>query len=205
MIRLFGESVQKVFNGREVFNNISFDIHTPSCLGIIGKNGSGKSTLIKIIAGLLQVTKGKILYEIDGKILSPDKLFKRIGFLSPYLQLYDEFTGIENLIIFDEIRNQKKEKEFYLDLLKKVELYDRRNDLLRTYSSGMKQRLKIAFALSNEPDVLLFDEPTSNLDDTGIEIIHSIMKQHKERGILVIASNDKSDYYLFDEIINLNK
>lgn len=205
MFSLNCKEICKVFNGRIIFENISFTVEPFSCLGIIGKNGSGKSTLIKIISGLIEPTKGKVFYQNNNNIFEPGNFINQIGFISPYLELYDEFTGLENLIIFDEIRKNRKSKEFYFDLLKKVGLFERRHDFLRTYSSGMKQRLKVAFALSNNPYVLLFDEPTSNLDDSGIEMIYSIIREHKKKGIIVIASNDKNDYNLFDIIIDLDK
>jgi heme exporter protein A len=204
MIRIIADNITKTFNGRKVLNNISFNIVNPFCLGITGKNGSGKSTLIKIVARLLDPSGGKLTYETEKKQINNESIFLNIGFLSPYLQLYDEFTALENLIIYDEIRGSRKEKQNYLDLLDKVQLADRRNDFLRTYSSGMKQRLKIAFALSNTPEILLFDEPTSNLDDAGIEMVHDIMNTHKKNGILIVASNDKNDYNFFDDVIKLD-
>jgi heme exporter protein A len=204
MIRIIADNLTKTFNRRKVLENISFSISAPYCLGITGKNGAGKSTLIKIIAGLLEPNSGKIDYEIEKKRFSTDAALSKIGFLSPYLQLYDEFSALENLIIYDDIRESKKDQKVYANLLEKVGLYERRNDYLRTFSSGMKQRLKIAFALSNSPEVLLFDEPTSNLDESGIKIVHNIMEEHKKNGILIVATNDKNDYNLFDDIIKLD-
>jgi heme exporter protein A len=204
MIRIIADNLTKTFNRRKVLENISFSIDAPFCLGIIGKNGAGKSTLIKIIAGLLEPNSGKLEYEIGTKRLKAEAAISRIGFLSPYLQLYDEFSALENLIVYDEIRGNKKDLKIYTNLLERVNLYDRRNDYLRTFSSGMKQRLKIAFALSNSPDVLLFDEPTTNLDESGIKIVRDIMDEHKNNGILIVATNDKNDYNLFDDIIKLD-
>jgi heme exporter protein A len=204
MIRIIADKITKTFNGRKVLTDVSFKLSNPFCLGITGKNGAGKSTLLKIIAGLLEPSTGKLFYETDYQNNNEEIQFLNIGFLSPYLQLYDEFTALENLITYDEIRGCKKENNHYNDLLNKVQLMDRRNDYLRTYSSGMKQRLKLAFALSNNPKILIFDEPTSNLDESGIELIHNVMNDHKKNGILIVASNDKNDYNLFDDVINLD-
>ncbi len=204
MLRLIGRNINKKFDGRKVIQDVSFEISAPHCLGITGKNGSGKSTLIKMLAGLLVPDNGEIRFEKNGKVITQDDLYGHIGFIAPYLQLYDEFSSMENLMIFDNIRGIKKERSFYIQLLKKVQLGDRRNDQVKTFSSGMKQRLKIAFAISGSPDILLFDEPTSNLDEDGINLVREVMTEQKKDKILVVASNDKNDYFLFDSSINLD-
>jgi heme exporter protein A len=90
-----------------------------------------------------------------------------------------------------------------LELLKQVGLSDRKDDFVRTYSSGMKQRLKYAFALLHQPPILLLDEPASNLDREGIATVYEIMQRQKQRGVLIIATNDPGDLQLCDQVINI--
>ena len=204
MISLSLCNVKKFFNNRKVIDDISLNVFSPFCLGIIGKNGVGKSTLIKIIAGILEPTFGKVEYRLESEKIELSQLLPRIGFVAPYLNLYDEFTALENVLIYDEIRGLKKKEADYNEILKKVDLFERRKDLLKIFSSGMKQRLKIAVALSNNPNLLLLDEPSQNLDESGIQMIHDIVDEYKKKSIVIICSNDKNDYHLFDETIKLN-
>jgi heme exporter protein A len=110
--------------------------------------------------------------------------------VSPYLNLYDEFTALENLIIFDKIRNTKNSDDKYREVLSQTNLFERCNDSVGVYSSGMKQRLKYALAILNYPAILILDEPTSNLDSEGIEMTRTIMENQRKSGILIIATND---------------
>jgi heme exporter protein A len=183
--------ITKLFSRRAIFRDISFSLHGGDSLAITGRNGSGKSTLVKILCGVLTPTAGAVQYAIDGKNVSMESAKDQLGMVSPYLQLYDEFSGLENLELLSRIRSNN----FPIDarsseLLKLVGLWDRRKDMVRTYSSGMKQRLKYAFALLHRPSVLLLDEPTSNLDAEGVDVVKSVVENQKSSGILVVATND---------------
>lgn len=167
--KLIGKDIRKSFGRLLVFDSVNFELGIGSSLAIAGRNGSGKSTLVKIIAGLLSPSSGEVIYQIDGKKIDKLEWFKYVGFVAPYLQLYDEFTGYENIEILAKIRGLRNYKEKINQILELVNLYSRRNDLVRGYSSGMKQRLKYACALLHEPTVLILDEPTSNLDSEGVE------------------------------------
>ena len=203
MISLSLSNIKKFFNNRKVIDNISLDLSSPFCLGITGKNGAGKSTLIKIIAGVLEPSYGKVEYKLGNKKTTLSQLLPKIGFAAPYLNLYDEFTALENIIIYDEIRGLRKKEADYSEILKKIDLFERRRDLLKTFSSGMKQRLKIAVAISNNPSLLLLDEPSQNLDESGIQMVHDVVNEYKKKSIVIVCSNDKNDYCLFDETIKL--
>ncbi|MBI5475158.1 MAG: ABC transporter ATP-binding protein [Ignavibacteriales bacterium] len=199
------EGLAKTFNRRKIFKDISFELKENSSLAITGKNGSGKSTLLKILSGILSPTRGSIEMNIGGKIIRHDSYFKKLGLVSPYLQLYDEFTGQENLELFRDIRGIEATDNYIEDLLKLFKLWERRDDFVRTYSSGMKQRLKYAFALLHNPSILLLDEPRSNLDAEGIETVYKIMEEQKKRGILIVATNDSEDIEHCEQLIDLNK
>jgi heme exporter protein A len=188
------KGLSKDFNRILIFKDISFSLSSPASLSITGKNGAGKSTLSKILAGLLSLTRGSIIYSVDEKQIGIEEFKHHIGFVSPYLNLYDEFTALENLQFLSRIRTASQQKgERVKELLTLVGLWDRRDDLVSTYSSGMKQRLKYAFALLHNPAVLILDEPTSNLDAEGIEVIKQIIWEQNKSDILIIATNNNEE------------
>lgn len=198
-------SLSKSFGRRLIFNDINFNWERNGIFGISGPNGSGKSTLVKIIAGLLSATKGKIIHTNSDKEIIPEKLHNHIGFVSPYLVLYEEFSAWENLEIFAKIRGILLDEEIVKKYLEEFLLYNRRNDLVKTYSSGMKQRLKFVFALMHYPEMLIFDEPTSNLDEEGKKVVYDIIRDEGKDRIVIIASNEKSDLEFCDEVLLLEK
>lgn len=198
-------SLTKSFGRRLIFKEINFVWERNGIFGISGPNGSGKSTLVKIIAGLLSPTKGKIIHKNSEKEIIPEKLHDHIGFVSPYLVLYEEFSAWENLEIFAKIRGIELDKERVKKHLEEFLIYNRRNDLVKTYSSGMKQRLKFVFALMHLPEVLIFDEPTSNLDEEGKKVVYDIIQDEGKIRIVIIASNEKSDLEFCEEILYLEK
>jgi heme exporter protein A len=197
------ESINKTFGRRLIFSNINFKLNSSTIFGISGPNGSGKSTLVKIIANIISPSSGKLLHNLNGTEIKPEKLHNHIGLVSPYLVLYDEFTAYENLNYFSEIRGVPFDKEKVDNLLNKFLLFNRKDDLVKTYSSGMKQRLKFIFALMHSPQLIILDEPTSNLDDEGKEVVYELVKKEAEKNIVIIASNEKTDLSLCSETIDL--
>jgi heme exporter protein A len=193
-ISLTAADIGKDFNRRPIFRGISFSLVGGESLAITGRNGSGKSTLVKIISGLLSPTRGSVGYKLTGKALDSDAARGHIGLVSPYLQLYDEFTALENLTVLSTIRSDRGiTKERVEANLREVGLWERRKDFVRTFSSGMKQRLKYAFALIHQPAVLILDEPTSNLDDEGIEMVRRVVEMQRQAGLLIVATNDADE------------
>ncbi|MEN3038361.1 MAG: ABC transporter ATP-binding protein [Candidatus Kryptonium sp.] len=203
--KLIGKDIRKSFGRLLVFDSVNFELGIGSSLAIAGRNGSGKSTLVKIIAGLLSPSSGEVIYQIDGKKIDKLEWFKYVGFVAPYLQLYDEFTGYENIEILAKIRGLRNYKEKINQILELVNLYSRRNDLVRGYSSGMKQRLKYACALLHEPTVLILDEPTSNLDSEGVEMVWALAEKQRKNGILIVATNEPEELQMCDDVINLDE
>jgi len=197
------KELNKTFGRRLIFNGIDFRYDENGVFGISGPNGSGKSTLVKIIAGLISPTKGNIIHKNSGDEIIPEKLHNHLGFVSPYLVLYEEFTAWENLNIFSKIREINFNKDYAEELLNRFLLYNRRDDLVKTYSSGMKQRMKFIFALIHNPELLIFDEPTSNLDDEGKNSVYEIIEYKSKESIILIASNDKADLDLCSHILDL--
>jgi heme exporter protein A len=201
---LQASALQKTFNHRVIFFDVNFSLNSHEGLGIVGRNGAGKSTLAKIIAGVLTPSDGTIRYILDRHPVEKNDLQDHIGFVAPYLQMYDEFTGWENLDLARRMRGKNIPDERLTLLLKRVNLFERKHHLVRTYSSGMKQRLKYAFALLHEPPVLILDEPASNLDAEGIQIVREVMKEQIARGILIVATNDTDDLKYCTKILDLD-
>lgn len=202
-ITLKAVNLTRKFDRRPIFKDVNFELTMGSATAITGRNGSGKSTLIKIIANLLIQSSGELNLFSGTEKIKKENIYKYIGFVSPYLNLYDEFTGYENLKIISDIRGWGHEN---IDtVLTCVGLIHRKNDLLKIYSSGMKQRLKIAFAILHNPKVLLLDEPTSNLDLDGISVVDDIAAEYKKDRILIIATNDAHERSLCSNEINLNE
>lgn len=200
---LRAENLTKKFNRKIIFEKLNFELFQGSSTAITGRNGSGKSTLIKIIANLISSSSGNLHISHNSEQVKKENFYRYTGFVSPYLNLYDEFTGRENLEIVADIRGISREN--IDNVLRRVGLYDRRNDLLKIYSSGMKQRLKIAFSILHNPQILLLDEPTSNLDSDGVGIVDDIADEYKKDRILIIATNDSHEKSLCENEINLNK
>ena len=203
-ISIIANGLAKAFDRSTVFKNITFSLSSPASLSITGNNGAGKSTLSKILAGVLSSTHGDITYLVNDRQIGIEEFKQHIGFVSPYLNLYDEFTAWENLQFLFRIRTANQlNNERGEELLALVGLWNRRDDRVGTFSSGMKQRLKYAFALMHNPTVLILDEPTSNLDSEGIEIIRHIILEQKKIHIVIVATNNKEETRWCDREIRI--
>ncbi|MCX7833811.1 MAG: ABC transporter ATP-binding protein [Ignavibacteria bacterium] len=204
MIELECLNLEKKYSNKQVFRGVNIKLKKGDSVAIIGRNGSGKSTLLKIISNLIKPTSGQIILKVDNIEIKKEYYYKYIGYAAPYLNLYDELTAYENLKFFIELKcNFNYPKGKIEEVLKKVNLYYCKDDIIREYSTGMKQRLKLAFSILNEPKLLLLDEPHSNLDLEGIEILKKISLEQKERGILLIATNELLDSSLCNITINI--
>lgn len=195
--------VNKSFGEHEILSNISCDIQAGDIVGLIGKNGCGKTTLMKMILGFTSVSHGQIIFEGDAAYKETGKL-RKIGFLLD-CQLLEDFSAYDNLILFSKYSNQKQEqlKEHVLNLLKFVGL-DNTKKLVKSFSFGMKQRLGLALALLDNPEVLILDEPFVGLDPSGVRILLDyILKIRQEKGVTILISSHQlheieevCDYFL---------
>lgn len=196
-------SVKKTFGRRLIFEKLSFEYDGYGVHGIAGSNGSGKSTLVKIISGIIAPSTGRIIHKLGEKEILAEELHNVIGFVSPYLVLYDEFSAEENLNFVSGIRGINFDKQRSDYLLDQLGIYSRRNDPVKAYSSGMKQRLKFVFALQHSPSLLIFDEPTSNLDSSGKDIVYKMISSESKDKLVLIASNEENDIRLCSSVIEL--
>ena len=141
---------------------------------------------------------------IDGVEIHRRWTFRHVGMVAPYLHLYEEFTALENLTLIDRIRGSNHTASEYEEMLAMVSLERRRHDVVRTFSSGMKQRLKYALAWMDRPGLLLLDEPRTNLDPEGITTMKTLFKEQRGNGIVIVATNEEDDAVMCDERISLS-
>ena len=193
MHRLVADHLFKRFGSRKVINDISFELKSGESIAVVGPNGSGKSTLLMMLLSALHPTKGTISYFEDDARLDDTAIRAKTSLVSPYLNLYDTLTAEENLVFFTTVSGCHITGKETNALLAKVGLEGRGNDQVGAYSSGMKQRLKYAVALVNKPAFLFLDEPTSNLDDAGKQIVHEVIEEYRQQAIIVIATNEKEE------------
>ena len=193
-LSIVAESVQKRFLHRPVFRPVSFETAAGEIIAITGSNGAGKSTLLKIIANVLSPTKGSCQWVRDGKKLDHDGIRISMGFVAPYLELYDELTAVEHVDFVASLKGLPLIPLSALELLDRFGLdpaIARGDRRLRAYSSGMKQRVRCAMAFACAPAVLLLDEPTSNLDDAGTDaVLNEAVGAAQDGAIVFIATND---------------
>jgi heme exporter protein A len=200
MFRLRANKLAKRFGSLKVFSDIEFELKTGDSLAVVGPNGSGKTTLLMTLLGSLRPSRGEVIYSQDNTTLSAESVRQYTSLVSPYLNLYDNLSGEENMKFFATVAGEAITGKRINELLARVGLKGRGIDYVREYSSGMKQRLKYAVALLTEPPFLFLDEPSSNLDDDGKQIVKEVIEDYRERAIIIIATNEKEEYALAREI-----
>ncbi len=176
--------LRRGFGGLRVLAGASASASQGQLLLVTGANGSGKSTLLRCLAGLLQPEAGTIELRIGGRTLDPDARRRAVGYVAPDLSLYDDLSALENLAFFCQLRRQPVARAH--DLLARVGLPPDRP--WRALSSGMRQRLRWAWALLHRPAALLLDEPFQNFDAAGEELARELLAEHLATGLAVVAS-----------------
>jgi heme exporter protein A len=182
---------------------VSFAAAAPGVLAVTGPNGSGKSTLLRLLAGLLRPTAGASRVALDGREVPPAERRCVAGFASPELSFYDELSCRENLAFAAEARGQREPVASAGAALERVGLGARAADRVGSLSSGMKQRLRLAFALLHRPPLLLLDEPGSHLDEDGKALVARLVDEESRAGLVVIATNEEREWGLAAERIEL--
>lgn len=190
-------NIGKRYNYEWIFRKVDYQFTSKNNYVILGANGSGKSTLLQVIAGNLIPSEGKIEYRnAESKIIAEEDIFKQLSFAAPYLELYEEFTLVES------IEFQAKFKPFYNGLstgqiIEITELDKAKNKQLKYYSSGMKQRVRLALAVLCNSPLLLLDEPTSNLDKKAIDWYQRLVTDYSKNRLIIVASNQIEYEYPF--------
>lgn len=196
------EDIGRRFNQEWIFKNINYQFLQGKSYAILGPNGSGKSTLLQVLAGSLSPSKGKLQYLHNNKVIEAEKIYKHIALATPYLELIEEFTLNELINFHFKFKNiaQGWDKKKLLQLLQLEKSEDKE---VRYFSSGMKQRVKLALACATDSAILMLDEPTSNLDEQGIEWYHQLISLFSSNRLLVICSNQSHEYNFCQEQIQI--
>lgn len=182
--------VTKVINKAKVLDDISMELKSGMIVGLKGENGSGKTMLLRMIAGLIFSTDGQVI--VNEQVLGKDIEFPpSVGVLIENPAFLDNYTGYQNLKILADIEGGINREQIE-KTIERVGLKSNETKKYKKYSLGMKQRLGIAGAIINKPDLLLLDEPTNALDDSGVKLLEKVIEEEKNRGALVIiASHDE--------------
>lgn len=188
--------IGKRYNYEWIFRNVNHEFTVGNNYVILGANGSGKSTLLQLISGSLLSSEGTISYHITNKNVAEEDIYKHVSIATPYLELYEEFT------LNEAIDFQEKFKTFSNNLITKqivelLELEKSADKQLKYFSSGMKQRVRLALAILSKTPLLLLDEPTSNLDKKAIEWYQNLILQYSNNRLIIVCSNQQEQEYLF--------
>jgi len=184
--------------------DLDFEFASPGAVAVTGPNGCGKSTLLRIVAGLLRPSGGTSTVQVGGRDHGPADRRHVLGLASPELSFYEEFTAEENLVFAAEARGLGSPVRAAAAVLDRVGLGTRSADRVASFSSGMKQRLRLAFALLHEPAILLLDEPGSHLDESGREAVRDVVARHAARGLVLLATNDPEEIQLVERHLELH-
>lgn len=191
----------KRYNREWIFRSISYRFAAAGHYAITGSNGSGKSTLLQVIGGATTHSEGQIQYIIEGKHLSnAESVYRHLSIAAPYLELIEEMTAHELLNFHHGFKPLSLPIP---EILRQVQLSRAADKQIRYFSSGMKQRLKLAQAFFSETPLLLLDEPTSNLDADGIAIYHQLIDTCTHNRLVLISSNDPQEYRTCTEKIKI--
>lgn len=192
----------KRYNREWIYRGVALTLSSQNAYAITGPNGSGKSTLLQAIGGMLQLSEGSIQYITGNKQLTNEEVYQQVTFCAPYLDVIEEMTLVE----FLQFHNQFKPFLPSLtakDIITEIGLQSAATKQIRYYSSGMKQRVKLAQAIFSETGMVLLDEPCSNLDANGIELYHSLIQKYCKERLVIVCSNDKVEYSFCNEVISI--
>lgn len=183
----------KRFNRDWIFRHLTYEFSAGQSYAIIGPNGSGKSTLLQVLSGSMHINEGNGQWAIDNKQLENENVYRYVSICAPYLEVVEEMTLIEFLNFHSGFKpflsSVSSEK-----IISILGLENAANKQIRNYSSGMRQRVKLAQAIFSDAPVVLLDEPCTNLDATGIQLYHDLINEYCRNRMVVVSSNDEVEY-----------
>ena len=192
MSKIVLDHISKKLGDNLILDDICLSLSSGQVIGFQGINGSGKTMLMRVIAGLVLPSSGKVL--IDGKELHKEIRFPQsMGIILESPSFLDMYTGKKNLQLLSSLGPVIPEQEID-DLLREVGLFESKNRKYKKYSLGMKQRLGIAAAIMGNPDIILLDEPTNALDTNGVSLVRELILKQRERGALIVVSCHDRDF-----------
>ena len=196
------ENLGRRFNREWIFKDINYQFVNNKAYAILGINGSGKSTLLQVISGALTPSTGKLIYTQNLQAIDPEKYFKFISLAAPYLELIEDFSLSEVLDFHFKFKSRLNSLD-NTAIISLLGMQKNQHKLIKHFSSGMKQRVKLALAFCSDTPILLLDEPTSNLDTQGTEWYLEMVKQFTTNRITIIGSNQENEYAFCNAHINL--
>ena len=197
-------NVSKKIGSKVLFERLNGAVKSGQCLAVTGANGAGKSTLLKMIAGLIHPTAGTIQVTGDGRQLDKEERISYVGLVSPEIVFYADMTGMENLLFLMSLRGLLCSLAQGEECFEMVGLAVHKDQLVRSYSTGMRQRLKFAVLLAMQPLLWLIDEPSSNLDTAGKVLVTSMIGNGLARQkTIIIATNEPEEAQYADYKIHL--
>lgn len=202
MTRIEATGLGKRFFRQWVFRGMDFQVQQGEQVLLAGDNGSGKSTLMRIIAGQLSPTEGKISLTVDGKEIDPEFYYKYISWSGPYMELYTDLSLSEAVSLHASFRELLVKKDEVLDLL---QLQDHSHKLLKHFSSGMMHRVKVGLSILTRSEILLLDEATTNMDEANSRLVMDLMDSHIADRLLIFASNRQEEFARFTSRIEMKK
>ncbi|MBK7762766.1 MAG: ABC transporter ATP-binding protein [Bacteroidetes bacterium] len=187
--------MKKRFGDELLFDDLNVEFESPSSTALLGINGSGKSTLLQMIATYVMPDKGNVTYRKNNQTLNDEEVFREVSFCSPYLELIEELSLTEFLHYHFSF---KKKLLPIQEIIQRIGLHEAGDKRIEKFSSGMKQRVKLAQAIFADTSVLLLDEPCTNLDQQGIDLYTQLIRDYSRDRIVIVASNDEKEYKVCD-------
>jgi ABC-type multidrug transport system ATPase subunit len=196
------ENIGRRFNREWIFRGVDYTFVSGKIYAVLGPNGSGKSTLLQVLNGSLAPSAGEINFFYEDKPVEIDEVYKHLSLAAPYLELIEEFTLSEVIDFHFKFKPYKTgiDKKGFIEILGMI---SNKNKLIKYFSSGMKQRLKLALAFCADTPLLMLDEPTSNLDIQGVDWYLSLAQKFAQGRLTIICSNQEHEYYFCDEKLNV--
>lgn len=186
-----------------IFKNMSATLRSGTTTALVGPNGSGKSTLLKVLAGHLSLSKGEIVFaQGDGGIIAPEWVYRHMAYAAPYIELIEEFT-LEEAVQFHTRLKPLLPGLTEEALYERLDLPKARRKELRFFSSGMKQRVKLALTIGSDVPLVLLDEPSTNLDLKAVAWFHALLEEYRGDRLVLIATNDPSDLSLCQDQLDV--
>lgn len=202
-VTLAGRDLAHRYSGKRGLQKVAFAVEAPGVVAVTGANGSGKSTLLRIVSGLLRPTDGAVTLTVDGREVPAAERRRFAGLATPELAFYPEFTCHENLHFAAQAHGLEAPSRAADEALARVGLTPRAHDRVSALSSGMKQRLRLAFALLHRPPLLLLDEPGAHMDEEGRRVMEAFVAGHAREGLVLIATNEEREWRLAERRIEL--